>query len=209
MQKDIFIGEVQAGAYDGQRIELKGWINRTRGSNKIRFIVLRDSTARIQCVAKRVDVGDETFEALSGALIETSVILTGVVNVDERSEGGHELVVDSATIVGPVNPESPFPITESAMANAEGGETEFLLDNRHLYLRTSRMTHMLKIRSSVFGAIHGYFRDRDFTEYQAPNFVAGAVEGGSTLFEVPYFGRKAYLTQSWHCLLYTSDAADE
>ena len=70
-------------------------------------------------------------------------------------------------------------------------------DNRHLYLRTSRMTTMLKIRSTVFGAIHSYFRDRDFTEYQAPNFVAGAVEGGSTLFEVPYFGKKAYLTQSW------------
>ena len=197
MQKDIFIGEVQSGDHDGQRIELKGWVNRTRGSNKIRFIVLRDSTGRIQCVAKRADVGDETFEALAGALIETSVIVTGIVNVDERSEGGHELVVDSATIVGPVNPENPFPITESAMANADGGETEFLLDNRHLYLRTARMTQMLKIRSSVFGAIHGYFRGRDFTEYHAPNFVAGAVEGGSTLFEVPYFGRKAYLTQSW------------
>jgi asparaginyl-tRNA synthetase len=89
------------------------------------------------------------------------------------------------------------------MAAADGGETEFLLDNRHLYLRTSRMTTMLKIRSSVFGAIHSYFRDQDFIEYQAPNFVAGAVEGGSTLFEVPYFPteknpeRKAYLTQSW------------
>ena len=68
------------------------------------------------------------------------------------------------------------------MAAADGGETEFLLDNRHLYLRTSRMTTMLKIRSSVFGAIHSYFRDLDFIRYQAPNFVAGAVEGGSTLF---------------------------
>ena len=197
MQKDIFIGDVQSGDHDGQKVELKGWINRTRGSNKIRFIVLRDSTGRIQCVAKRETIGDETFESLKSALIESSVIVRGTVNVDERSEGGHELVVDSAEVIGPVNPESPFPITESAMANADGGETEFLLDHRHLYLRTSRMTNMLKIRSSVFGAIHGYFRDRDFTEYQAPNFVAGAVEGGSTLFEVPYFGRKAYLTQSW------------
>ena len=197
MQKDIFIGDVQSGDHDGQHIELKGWINRTRGSNKIWFVVLRDSTGRIQCVAKREDLGDDTFDALKGALIESSVIITGTVNVDERSEGGHELVVDSATIVGPVNPENPFPITESAMANADGGETEFLLDNRHLYLRTARMTQMLKIRSSVFGAIHNYFRDREFTEYHAPNFVAGAVEGGSTLFEVPYFGRKAYLTQSW------------
>jgi len=125
------------------------------------------------------------------------LIVRGTVNVDERSEGGHELVVSGVEIVGPVDPERPFPITESAMKAADGGETEFLLDNRHLYLRTSRMTTMLKMRSSVFGAIHSYFRDLDFVEYQAPNFVAGAVEGGSTLFEVPYFGRKAYLTQSW------------
>ena len=197
MAKDIWIGDVQNGDYDGQEVELKGWVKRTRGSNKIRFVVLRDSTGSIQCVAKRDTVGDDAFEAIASALIESSLILRGTVNVDERSEGGHELVVSGVEIVGPVDPERPFPITESAMKAADGGETEFLLDNRHLYLRTSRMTTMLKMRSSVFGAIHSYFRDLDFVEYQAPNFVAGAVEGGSTLFEVPYFGRKAYLTQSW------------
>ena len=197
MAKDIWIGDVQNGDYDGQEVALKGWIKRTRGSNKIRFVVLRDSTGTIQCVAKRDVVGDDAFEAIASALIESSLIVTGTVNVDERSEGGHELVVSNVEIVGPVDPERPFPITESAMKAADGGETEFLLDNRHLYLRTSRMTTMLKMRSSVFGAIHSYFRDLDFVEYQAPNFVAGAVEGGSTLFEVPYFGRKAYLTQSW------------
>ena len=197
MAKDIWIGDVQNGDYDGQEVELKGWVKRTRGSNKIRFVVLRDSTGSIQCVAKRDTVGDDAFEAVASALIESSLIIKGTVNVDERSEGGHELVVSEVEIVGPVDPERPFPITESAMKAADGGETEFLLDNRHLYLRTSRMTTMLKMRSSVFGAIHSYFRDLDFVEYQAPNFVAGAVEGGSTLFEVPYFGRKAYLTQSW------------
>ena len=197
MAKDIWIGDVQNGDYDGQDVELKGWIKRTRGSNKIRFVVLRDSTGIIQCVAKRDAIGDEAFESIASALIESSVIIRGTVNVDERSEGGHELVVSGLEIVGPVDPERPFPITESAMKAADGGETEFLLDNRHLYLRTGRMTTMLKVRSSVFGAIHNYFRDLDFIEYQAPNFVAGAVEGGSTLFEVPYFGRKAYLTQSW------------
>ena len=197
MAKDIWIADVQNGDYDGQEVALKGWVKRTRGSNKIRFVVLRDSTGTIQCVAKRDVVGDDAFEAIASALIESSLIVTGTVNVDERSEGGHELVVSNVEIVGPVDPERPFPITESAMKAADGGETEFLLDNRHLYLRTSRMTTMLKMRSSVFGAIHSYFRDLDFVEYQAPNFVAGAVEGGSTLFEVPYFGRKAYLTQSW------------
>ena len=203
MAKEYWIGDVQAGLHDGSEVELKGWIKRTRGSNKIRFIVLRDSTGTIQCVAKREDLGDEIFESLKGALIEASLVLKGSVNADERAPGGHELVVTDAELVGGVRADSPFPITESAMVAADGGETEFLLDNRHLYLRTSRMTNMLKIRSSVFGAIHSYFRDKDFTEYQAPNFVAGAVEGGSTLFEVPYFpneanpDRKAYLTQSW------------
>ena len=197
MAKEFWIGDVQAGVHDGAEVELKGWIKRTRGSNKIRFVVLRDSTGTIQCVAKRDAIGDEAFESLKGALIEASLILKGIVNVDERAPGGHELIVSSAEVVGGVRADTPFPITESAMEAADGGETEFLLDNRHLYLRTGRMTNMLKIRSSVFGAIHSYFRDKDFTEYQAPNFVAGAVEGGSTLFEVPYFGRKAYLTQSW------------
>ncbi|PXF23355.1 MAG: asparagine--tRNA ligase [Methanobacteriota archaeon] len=197
MVKTHWIGAVQAGEHDGAEVELKGWVHRTRGSNKIWFVVLRDSTGHIQCVIKRETVGDETFDALSGALIEASVSLSGTVNVDERAPGGHELVVSGGEVVGPVNPDRPFPITESSMAEADGGETEFLLDNRHLYLRTQRMTTMLKLRSSVFGAIHSYFRDLDFVEYQAPCFVAGAVEGGSTLFEVPYFGRKAYLTQSW------------
>ena len=203
MTKGVWVSDVHKGAHDEQSVELKGWVHRTRGSNKIWFLVLRDSTGIVQCVIKRSDVGDECFEELKSALIESSVTLSGKVNVDERAPGGHEVVISSGEVIGAVNPENPFPITESAMESADGGETEFLLDNRHLYLRTNRMTTMLKIRSSVFGAIHSYFRNLDFIEYQAPNFVAGAVEGGSTLFEVPYFpteknpDRKAYLTQSW------------
>ena len=196
MAKDCWIGDVHKGNFDGQEIELKGWIHRTRGSNKIRFLVLRDSTGVIQCVIKRDLVGDESFDLIKSALIESSIILKGLVEATDR-EHGHEIQVNSVEIIGSVNPERPFPITESAMLEAEGGESEFLLDNRHLYLRTGRMTTMLKIRSTIFGTIHSYFRNQDFIEYQAPNFVAGAVEGGSTLFEVPYFGKKAYLTQSW------------
>ena len=195
--KTTWISDILEGKHDGQIVELKGWIKRSRGSNKIRFVVLRDSTGSIQCVAKKDAVGEECFENVKSALIESSLIIHGLANPDERADGGYEIIVQDVEIVGPVNPDTPFPITESAMVAADGGETEFLLDNRHLYLRTTRMTTMLKLRSSVFGAIHSYFRDLDFLEYQAPNFVAGAVEGGSTLFEVPYFGRKAYLTQSW------------
>ena len=195
--KTTWISDILEGRYDGQKVELKGWVKRSRGSNKIRFIVLRDSTGSIQCVAKKDALSEECFENAKSALIESSLIIHGLANPDDRADGGYEVIIHDVEIIGSVNPETPFPITESAMVAADGGETEFLLDNRHLYLRTTRMTTMLKLRSSVFGAIHSYFRDLDFLEYQAPNFVAGAVEGGSTLFEVPYFGRKAYLTQSW------------
>jgi len=194
--KTQWIGDVLSGSLNQKEVHLKGWIHRSRGSNAIRFVVLRDSTGTLQCVVKRDKVGDASFEEIASALIESSLEIKGTAIPTDR-EHGYEIQVTEAKVIGPVDPLNPFPITESAMEEADGGETEFLLDNRHLYLRTGRMTTMLKIRSSVFGAIHSFFRDRDFIEYQAPNFVAGAVEGGSTLFEVPYFGRKAYLTQSW------------
>ena len=194
--KAQWIGDVLSGSLDQKEVHLKGWIHRSRGSKAIRFVVLRDSTGTIQCVVKRDKVGDASFEEVASALIESSLEIRGTAIPTDR-EHGYEIQVTEAKVIGPVDPSNPFPITESAMEEADGGETEFLLDNRHLYLRTGRMTTMLKIRSSIFGAIHSFFRDRDFIEYQAPNFVAGAVEGGSTLFEVPYFGRKAYLTQSW------------
>ena len=194
--KTQWIGDVLSGSLNQKKVHLRGWIHRSRGSNAIRFVVLRDSTGTLQCVVKRDKVGDASFEEVASALIESSLEIKGTAIPTDR-EHGYEIQVTEAKVIGPVDPSNPFPITESAMEEADGGETEFLLDNRHLYLRTGRMTTMLKIRSSVFGAIHSFFRGRDFIEYQAPNFVAGAVEGGSTLFEVPYFGRKAYLTQSW------------
>ncbi len=194
--KSVWIGDVLDGSLDNKEVHLKGWVHRSRGSKAIRFVVLRDSTGTLQCVVKRDKVGDGTFEEIASALIESSLEVKGVVIPTDR-EHGYEVQITEARVVGPVDPTRPFPITESAMEEADGGETEFLLDHRHLYLRTGRMTTMLKVRSSIFGAIHSFFRDRDFTEYQAPNFVAGAVEGGSTLFQVPYFGKKAYLTQSW------------
>ena len=194
--KAQWIGDVLSGSLDQKEVHLQGWIHRSRGSKAIRFVVLRDSTGTLQCVVKRDKVGDASFEEVASALIESSLEIRGTAIPTDR-EHGYEIQVTEAKVIGPVDPSNPFPITESAMEEADGGETEFLLDNRHLYLRTGRMTTMLKIRSSIFGAIHSFFRDRDFIEYQAPNFVAGAVEGGSTLFEVPYFGRKAYLTQSW------------
>ena len=176
--KSVWIGDVLDGSLDNKEVHLKGWVHRSRGSKAIRFVVLRDSTGTLQCVVKRDKVGDGTFEEIASALIESSLEVKGVVIPTDR-EHGYEVQITEARVVGPVDPTRPFPITESAMEEADGGETEFLLDHRHLYLRTGRMTTMLKVRSSIFGAIHSFFRDRDFTEYQAPNFVAGAVEGAA------------------------------
>ena len=129
MSKDIWISDILAGKYDGSEVEVKGWIYRSRGSNKIRFIVVRDSTGNIQCVAKRDVLGDVFFDELKSSLIESSVILKGIVQSTDR-EHGHELQVLSGEIIGPVNPERPFPITESAMAEADGGETEFIYQQK-------------------------------------------------------------------------------
>ena len=205
MAKTVWIGDVRKGVYDDQEIEIKGWITRSSygRSNKLRFVVLRDSTGTLQCVGKLDILGEELFSMFNDALVESSVVFSGTVLRNERAPGGRELSMTGVEIIGAVDPERPFPINkESLEVLDEDGElmpggSEFLLNHRHLFLRTSRMTTMLKLRSSAFGAIHRYFRERDFIEYQAPNFVAGGVEGGSTLFEVPYFDKVAYLTQSW------------
>ncbi len=200
--KSHWIGDVLAGAHDGETVELKGWVYRSAAKKNISFLRLRDSTGNVQCVAKRDIIGDDAFEAFSSALIESSMIIRGEVVPTERQHG-HEILVTSVEIVGSVDSQRPFPIGETDMLHTdEDGELMYggsqnCLDNRHLYLRTTRATTMLKLRSTAFGAIHDYFRSREFIEYQAPNFVAGAVEGGSTLFEVPYFDKTAYLTQSW------------
>ncbi len=209
--KSHWVGDILAGAHDGETVELKGWVYRTRGNNNIHFLSLRDSTGNIKCVAKKDITGEDAFAAFGSALIESSLIVRGevVLTPDSRDGESHEILVTSLDIVGSVDSERPFPIKESDMLHTdeEGelmyGGSQNCLDNRHLYLRTTRATTMLKLRSTAFGAIHDYFRSREFIEYQAPNFVTGAVEGGSTLFEVPYFPteanpeRKAYLTQSW------------
>ena len=102
--KTTYIGAVQSGEHDGEQVTLKGWVKRSRGNNNLRFIVMRDSTGTIQCVVKRNIVGDEAFTALSEALIESSLELVGEVKVDERAQGGHEIGVVSAAVIGGVKP---------------------------------------------------------------------------------------------------------
>jgi len=180
------IDEVLSEQYIGTEVWLRGWIYRKRRVGKLIFIVLRDSSNIIQCVIEKNKVGNEKFKLLDKIGVESSLTLKGTIRRDERAPTGYEVDVSYIDIIGP---SYNFPITKDK-------SDEFLLDNRHLWLRSREMNSILKIRHTVFGAIHEFFREQGYYEVQGPVFVTGAVEGGSTLFEVPYFGRKAYLTQS-------------
>ena len=181
------IAEVKLPQNQGKEVKLRGWIYRTRGSNRMLFIVLRDSTDIIQCVGSRKDLGDRTFEDARSLNVESSIAVTGKVNVDERAPGGFELHLTSLETVSPAD---RFPITKDQ-------SEEFLRDNRHLWIRSRRMNSILKIRSTVTGAIHEFFRSRGYYEFTPPIFTPNAAEGGSTLFEVKYYDRKIFMTQTW------------
>ena len=165
---------------------VRGWVWRKRVMKEKVFIVLRDSTGTMQLVFDR---GSEQGRLAEQLNIESSLVARGVIKRDPRAPGGAELHVESIewSYAG-----RPYPINEDAVT----ADSEYLLDVRHLWLRSRKMWAVLRIRHTVFGAIHEFFRTRGFYEVQAPIFVSAAVEGGATLFPVDYFGEKAYLTQS-------------
>ena len=168
-------------------VSIRGWVYRERGSSQFKFVVLRDSTNIIQCVIKKEAVGDKKYEIADKIQIETSMEITGTIKEDKRAPTGYEIQVKDFKVIGP---SDSFPINKDQSA-------EFLADNKHLSIRSRKNTAILKIRSTVFGAIHDYFRNNCFYEYQSPSFTATAAEGGSTLFKVDYFGKPVYLTQTW------------
>ncbi|MBN1792458.1 asparagine--tRNA ligase [Candidatus Woesearchaeota archaeon] len=170
------------------KVSLRGWVFRERGSNKLKFIVLRDSSNIIQCVIKKEKFPEEKFAEADKLQIEASLEVSGTIKEDKRAPTGYEVEVDDFKVVGTCD---SFPIKADQ-------NREFLDDNRHLSLRTRRMTAILKIRSTVFGAIHEYFRGQGFYEYQSPIFQSVQCEGGSTLFRAEYFDKKdVFLAQTW------------
>ncbi len=183
----VTIKEILDGKYSGKHITIRGWIFRTRSSGNIVFIVLRDASGVIQVTVKRGNLSDESFEVAKKTLIESSVIIQGIVAEDKRAPGGYELRVDEFTVLQSAD---PFPIVEDQ-------SPEFLLDQRHLWLRSQKLTAVLKIRSTVVGAIHQFFREKGYIEFDAPVLQPNQCEGGSTLFEVKYYENKTYLSQSW------------
>jgi asparaginyl-tRNA synthetase len=177
--------------YEGQTVSLAGWLYNLRRSGKICFPLLRDGSGIIQCVAVKANLPEETFEALKDLTQESSLILTGKVRAEARAQGGYELDVESAEILQRVPESDPYPITPKDHG------IEFLMDHRHLWLRSKRQAAILRVRHEVIRAIRDYFDNQGFTLVDTPIFTPAACEGTTTLFEVNYFDEeKVYLTQS-------------
>ena len=168
-------------------VNVHGWVHRERGSNALRFIILRDSTNKVQCVIEKEVVGEKKFREADKLQMEASLNIEGEIKKDDRAPTGYEIKVKDFEIVGESH---QFPIGKDF-------SEEYLLDVRHLWLRSTKMTAIMKIRSCVFGAIHEYFRSNGFYEHHSPIFMSSQAEGGSTLFSVDYFGKPLYLAQTW------------
>lgn len=169
-------------------VAVRGWVYRERGSNQLKFIVLRDSSDIIQCVIDKNSVSRKEWEDAEKLLIESSVEIEGEIKEDKRAPTGFEIKVSHLNVV---HFAEKYPITKDA-------SIEVMADNRHLWLRSRKMTAIMKIRSTIFGAIHEYFRKEGFYEYQSPILQSVQCEGGSTIFQVKYFEKKdVFLAQTW------------
>lgn len=176
------------GEHVGERVTLKGWLYNRRSSKNIHFLELRDGTGTVQAVAPKKGVSEELFALCDTLAQECSLVVTGTVKPHQKREGEFELPIESIEVVAP---SVDYPISPQ-----EHGP-DFLLSNRHLWLRSKKQAAIMRIRHRVSMAIRQFFDDRDFTLLDTPMFTPAACEGTTTLFEVDYFDdEKAYLTQS-------------
>jgi asparaginyl-tRNA synthetase len=181
-----------AGKYDGQEVTIRGWLYNLRESGKLLFPIFRDGTGIIQGVVALKE-NPEAFAALKGLTQESSVIVTGKIRAEQRAPGGYEIGVTRINVVQRVSESQPYPIQLK-----EHG-VDFLLDHRHLWMRTPRQAAILRIRAEAERAARNYMDSQGYTLTDAPMFTPAACEGTSTLFEVNYIDdQKAYLTQSGH-----------
>jgi asparaginyl-tRNA synthetase len=179
-----------AGKYDGQEVTIRGWLYNIRESGKLVFPIFRDGTGIIQGVCSLKE-NPEAFEALKGLTQESSVIVTGKIRAEQRAPGGFEMGVTKIQVLQKVSEDKPFPIQLK-----EHG-VDFLLDHRHLWIRTPRQAAILRIRAEAIRAARNYMDAQGYILTDAPMFTPSACEGTSTLFEVNYIDdQKAYLTQS-------------
>ncbi|MFL6353802.1 MAG: asparagine--tRNA ligase [Bryobacteraceae bacterium] len=181
----------EAGQHVAERVQIEGWLYNLRKSGKIVFPIVRDGTGVMQCVAVKSNLPEQVFEALKNLTQESSLVITGNIRAESRAIGGYELDVSDAQIIQRVSEEQPYPITPK-----EHG-VDFLMDHRHLWLRSRRQHAAIRVRHEVIKAIRDYFDSHGFTLVDTPIFTPAACEGTTTLFELNYFDdEKVYLTQS-------------
>ena len=184
--------------HDGELVSVRGWVASSRSSGKIAFLQVRDGSGVVQCVVSRRDVPEATWEAAVTVTQESTVHVVGKAHRDDRAPGGVELHVTEIEVL---HLTQDFPIT-----NKEHG-TAFLMEHRHLWLRSSRQRAALRVRSEVEQAIRDFFYERAYTLIDSPILTPAACEGTATLFETDYFGDKAYLSQSGQLYLEPAAAA--
>ncbi len=182
----------------GETVELLGWVYNSRSSGKVKFLLLRDGSGMCQCVYFRGECDEQAFNEFEKATQESTVKVTGVVKAEPRSPGGYELSARKLEIVSTAN---DYPITPK-----EHG-TDFLMNNRHLWLRSKRQVAAMHVRHEIIKAVRDFFDGRGFTLVDAPIFTPSACEGTSTLFETQYFDSKAYLSQSGQLYMEAAAAA--
>ena len=185
MPESIYIADL--GAHEGETVTVRGWLYNKRSSGKIAFMQLRDGTGTVQAVATPQDVDETSWNLIGEVTQESSIIVTGSVRADARSPTGFELGVELVEIVQ-MAPEYPISPKEHG--------TEFLMDHRHLWLRSSSQVAALRVRSKVIHICRSYYHDRGFVLIDSPILTPISVEGTTTLFSTDYFGENAYLTQS-------------
>jgi len=178
---------VSAAGRVGETVEVRGWVTHRRSSGKVQFLVVRDGSGEMQCVAGVRDLPPEQWEASAALTQESAVILRGVLKADPRQVGGVEMGIQSLEVVS-LAPDYPITPKEHGV--------DFLMDHRHLWLRSSRQQAVLRIRAEIIAAFREFMNSEGFTLVDAPIFTPNACEGTTTLFETAYFDETAYLTQS-------------
>jgi len=172
-----------------EHVQIRGWLRRRRSSGKIQFLFLRDGSGFIQGIVEKSSVPESVFQVAASLKMESSVIVSGLVKAEERAPGGVELFVEDLQIVQ--IPEKDFPI------NKPDHSIDFLMDNRHLWLRTQRQTHVLRIRHEIIRAVREFYNDRGFILIDTPIFTGSIGESAGNTFEIDYFDYgKAYLAQT-------------
>ncbi len=180
----------EIGKHEGQSVTIRGWLYNLRESGKLLFPQFRDGSGVIQGVVPKNAVPPEVFDAIKGLTQESSVIVEGKVRADKRAPGGYELDVSNVQVVQRVPESTPYPITPK-----EHG-VDFLMEHRHLWLRSQRQASILRVRAEIIRAARDFFDSNGFTLTDPPILTPAACEGTSTLFPVDYFEEQAYLTQS-------------